>query len=416
MDKRPIRASERSVRRLAIAKQHLAGKPPKAPTKPDIESLIRDLCYVQWDPVPIVGPSHMLSIWARLGKFRTTDLEALMWVDRKVFEHWTPIASLVLTEDYPLYLTLMKGYPQSLSKSWGNHIPRAQKFIDEHKALRKRIIAELAKGPKLVSEFKEHDRSAKSPDGWSTASDVTNLLFHMHMQGDVMVVGHEGNQNVWGLSKDFLPPWAETRTLDQETFERESALRAVRALGTAEPYEITFYFVRGRYQNLKGALAGLEDEGLLQRVEVDGFSSKDERYVHEEDIELLQSLEKGESEPRLSLIPPFDNVLAGNKRLKTVFNFEYVREQFLPREKRKFGTYVLPIVYGERLIGRIDPKLDKVRETLVVNSVHAEPDAPRGKEVANRLADTIEDLAEFVGAKGVEYAGPVPDIWRGPLK
>ena len=411
-----MRASVESVRRLAVAKQHLAGMPPRKPSKSDIESLVRDLCYVQWDPVPVVAPSHLLSIWARLGRFKPSDLDSLMWVDRKVFEHWTPIASLVLTEDYPLYLTLMRGYPESLSKSWRNHIAPARRFIDGHRPLRRRILDELAKGPKRVNEFKDHDRSAKSPDGWSTASDVTNLLFHMHMQGDVMVVGHEDNQNIWGLTKGFLPAWTKTKPLDQETFEREAAQRAVRALGTAEPYEITYYFVRGRYQNLKGALATLQEENVLHRVQVDEFGSKDERYVHDDDLDLLASLEKDDREPRLSLIPPFDNMLAGNKRLKTVFNFEYVREQFLPKEKRRFGTYVLPIVYGERLIGRIDPKLDKERETLVINSVHAEPDAPEGKEVATKLADTIDDLAEFVGAEGVEYAGPVPALWKGPQK
>ncbi|MDG7011518.1 MAG: winged helix DNA-binding domain-containing protein [Nitrososphaerota archaeon] len=73
---------------------------------------------------------------------------------------------------------------------------------------------------------------------------------------------------------------------------------------------------------------------------------------------------------------PFDNLIAGRRRTNTVFGFDYAHEQFLPKEKRKYGTCVLPVLRGETLIGRVDPRLDKEQRRLVVNSVHAEPGAP----------------------------------------
>ncbi|HYB76369.1 MAG TPA: crosslink repair DNA glycosylase YcaQ family protein, partial [Nitrososphaerales archaeon] len=102
MSRETISSSLVGIRKLAVARQHLAGRLPKRPAAEDIVSLIRDLPFVQWDPVTVVAPSHIISLWSRLGAFRTSELDRLMWHDKRVFLHWTPIAFLVLTEDYPI--------------------------------------------------------------------------------------------------------------------------------------------------------------------------------------------------------------------------------------------------------------------------------------------------------------------------
>ncbi len=412
MGKETISASLEGIRRLAVARQHLAGRLPKSPSAEDIVSLIRDLPYVQWDPVTVVAQSHIISLWSRLGAFRVSDLDRLMWRDGKVFLHWTPIAFLVLMEDYPLYYSLMKRYPESLTKSWGNHIPRARQFLAEHGELRKRMLRELKKGPLKPTEFRDY-RAKRSTDGWSGGSDVSNMLFHMHMGGDVMVVGREGNQNVWGLSEEFLPGWTVRKELSEEEFEWEAAQKAIRGLGTAVFREVRYYFPPGRYQNLKSTLTRLEEESVIHPVRVDGLGGKDKRYIHDRDVPLLESVSTGAWEPRMSLLPPFDNMLRQHSR---VFGFEYIREQFLPKEKRRFGTYVLPILWGERFIGRVDPRLDKKEEKLVINSVHAEPGAPVGREISSMVRETIERLSDFIGAKEVVYEGPVPAAWKDALR
>lgn len=408
-------ATVRMARRLAVTKQHLAGKRSKRATRKDIVSMIRDVGYIQWDPVTVVAPSHLISIWSRVGDYDPSDLEMLLWKEKKLFLHWTPIASIVLTEAYPLYRTLMEGYPESLSKSWGNHIRKAKKFLAEHQGLRRRVLRDLEEGPLQLDQFSDYARSERSSDGWTTENEVSNMLFHLSMSGEVMVVGHAGNQNVWGLSESFLPAWAERKPLAQDEFEREAAQKAIRALGTASPSEIAYYFVRGRYQNLNRTLMELEGESAIHRIKADGLG-REARYVHDEDLALLDSLEDSGWHPRTSLIPPFDNMLAGQRRGVTVFGFNYVREQFLPKEKRRYGTYVLPIVHGENLIGRIDPRLDKEKAKLIVNSVHAEPGAPKTKEAAADIGDEIDRLATFVGAKEVEYLSHVPDFWRSSLR
>lgn len=412
MGSESVTTSLQGIRRLAVARQHLAGKLPKRPSAEDIVSTVRDLPFVQWDPVAVVAPSHLISLWNRLGAFRTSDLDRLMWHDKKIFLHWTPIAFLVLTEDYPIYHSLMERYPQSLSSSWGNHIPRAEEFLAKHRGLRKRMLDELEKGPLQPTQFRDY-AAKRSADGWSGGSDVSTMLFHMHMSGQVMVVGREGNQNIWGLSGRFLPSWTPREELSEEEFEREAAQRAIRGLGTAVLREVRYYFPPGRYQNLKPILDRLEEESVIHPTKVAGFGGNEKRYVHDRDVELLESVSTGAWEPRMSLLPPFDNMLRQHAR---VFDFDYVREQFLPKEKRRFGTYVLPILWGERFIGRIDPRLDRKKERLVINSVHAEPGAPSGREVSSKIGETIERLADFVGAKEVTYTARVPAAWSGSLR
>jgi uncharacterized protein len=411
-----VHASHAELRRLAVTKQRLAGPLPRAAGKEAILSTVRDLAYVQWDPVSIVAPSHALTLWSRLGAYRPSDLEELLWTEKRLFEHWTPIASLVLTEDFPLYHALMTRYPRSLSRSWGAQGARAKRFLDAHTALRRRMLKKLAGRPLRMSEFEDHPRTKRDDGEWAPSSDVSEMLFHLLMTGEVMVVGHEGAQNLWGLAEEFLPPWTPRTALSREEFERAAAQRAIRALGAATPPEILFYFVRGRYEELTATLAALEREGTVHRVVVDDLPPKGVVYVHDQDLPLLASIQAGEFAPRTSLVPPFDNMVIHTARADRVFGFHYVREQFLPKAKRKFGTYVLAILRGDRFIGRVDPRLDKPSGTLVVHSVHAEPDAPRGPEVGREVGEALERLAAFLGASEVSYSARVPPAWKSSLR
>jgi uncharacterized protein len=415
LSREPLSISLETARRLAVTKQRLAGKLTARPTPSEILSIVRDLDYVQWDPVSIVAPSHILTLWNRLGDFRLSDLERLLWNEKRLFLHWTPQASIVLMEDYPLYHSLMRRYPESLTRSWNNHRIAAKKFLAEHTELRRKVLSELRKGPRQLSQFKDHLRTKRNEADWMPSSDVSLMLFHLLMSGKVMVIGHQGNQNVWGLSEPFLPSSVDRRVPSETEFEREAAQRAIRALGTATLPEITYYFVRGRYQNLKAVLAHLEAESTIHRVSVEGLGAREERYIHHQDIPLLESMGTTAWQPRMCLLPPFDNLICSTARTKRLFGFDYVREQFLPAEKRRFGTYVLPILWGDTLIGRVDPRLDKATRELVINAVHAEPDAPRDREIADKIGLTIARLAKFLGASRVTYTSRVPPGWRSSL-
>jgi uncharacterized protein len=375
---------------------------------------VRDLCYVQWDPIDAVAPSHVISFWSRLGDYRVFDLDRLLWDEKRLFLHWYP-ASFGLTSDYPLYLFMMKRFPESLSKSWGGQKRRAEKFLAEHKPLRAKILAELKKrGPLLIRQFQDHV-PAKSPDLWTSGGKVANMVYYLTLKGEVMVVGHSGNQNIWGLAEKFLPDWVDRKELSEDEFERQAAQRALRALGIATPREIHIYFPRGRYLHLDRTLEHLEEESKIHRVQVEGIGDKHPRYVHDSDIRLMESIEAGSWEPRMTILAPFDNMICLRSWTNRLFGFDYVHENFLPESKRKFGTFVHPILWGDTFIGRVDMRLDKKNHRLDVISVHAERNAPAAKEVGSMVGETVGDFASFLGARDVAYSDRVPAPWKSRL-
>lgn len=417
MSKAGIPTTTEYIRRLAVTKQHLAGKLPNKATREHILLAVRDLVFVQWDPIEVVAPSHVLALWSRAGDFRLADLDRLMWKEKKLFEHWPGrFAAIVLTEDYPLYYSMMKRYPESVGKSWGAQGRSAVEFLARHKELARSMVNQLKRGPLQLSQFKEYSRTKRAAVAWNPGSGVSEMLSNLEMGGKVMVVGHQGYQNLWGLPEEFFPGWVERHELSEEEVERQAAQRAIRALGTASPPEINCYFPRGRYLNLKGALKSLVEDSMIHRVHVEGLTDKGGRYVHNMDVALLESTATDSWQPRMSLLPPFDNLINGRSRTNTVFGFDYSHEMFLPENKRKFGYYVLPILWGERFIGRVDPRMDRRNEKLLINSVHAEPGAPGGNEVSSKIAETIQRLAEFLGAREVVYTARVPAAWKNSLR
>jgi uncharacterized protein len=412
----PVRTTLAVARRLFVIKQRLSGPLPKRAGKADIVSIPRDLCYVQWDPVSVVAPGHILTLWSRLGNFRRTDLDSLLADERKLFRYCVHADSIVATEEFPLFRSYMARYPESLSDSWGNWRAHTRQWLPRHADLRRRVLGELKDGPLSLNEFKDHVRTRRDSGGWSSGSDVSAMLFHLWMSGEVMLVGRQGSQNVWGLSASHLPKWVDRRALTSDEAERQAAERAIRALGFASRREITLYFVRGMYLNLDKALDSLLKDSVIRPVEIEGLRGRETRYIHCEDVSLLESLGDAPWEPRLSLISPFDSLICLRDRGRDLFGFNYFLEMYVPKLKRKFGYYVLPILWGDQFIGRLDPKFDRETSTLRINSVHAEPGAPKSKEVSSAFATTVERLADFLGAESVAYSRRIPTEWKRSLR
>ncbi len=414
-----ITTSLENVRRLAVAKQHLAREPPSKPDADNILEVFRDLGCVQLDPISAVAPSHLIVLWSRLGNFDTADLEKLLWGDKKLFEYWAHQSSLVLTEDYPLYFSMMRGYPESFPKPWGPawH-QRARRWLSQHSALRDHVLRELKqKGPLLSRQFEYKSRVRPRGSGWGSSGDVSRMLFNLFFKGEVMVVGRQGNQKLWDLSEKFLPRWVSKKELTADEVEIEAVQRAIRALGTANASEIDCHFLRGRYRNLRASLKHLVDESRIHPIEIEGRPlGKGERYIHAKDIPLLEKIEEDEWKPRISLLSPFDNLICDRTRTRLLFNFDFTVEIYTPSHKRKYGYYVLSILYGDKFIGRIDPLMDRKNEKLLIKAVHAERNAPREAEVSAGIGKAIESLSQFLGAKEIVYSKRVPRFWRDSLR
>lgn len=408
-----------NARRLAVTKQHLSRNPPSKPTAENILDLFRDLGCVQLDPISAVAPSHLIVLWSRLGNFDEAQLDRLLWEDRKIFEYWAHQASLVLMEDYPLYSSMMRGFPGAFAKPWGpGWAKRNQEWMAKHSALKSKVLSELKqKGPLLSRQFEDKSLVKRRGSGWGSSSDASRMLSNLFFRGLVMVVGRQGNQKLWDLSEKFLPRGVSRKELSPDQVEHIAVQRSIKALGVANGSEIAYHFLRGRYRNLKATIKRLLDESKIYRVEIEGGPvGTGERYIHENDLPLLKEIESNEWRPRTTLLSPFDNLICDRTRTKLLFNFDYTVEIYTPPHKRKYGYYVLPILHGDRLIGRIDPLMNRKNGRLEIKAVHAETKAPKSDEVSAEIRNAIHDLSRFLHAKEVIFSRRVPRFWRSALR
>jgi uncharacterized protein YcaQ len=251
------------------------------------------------------------------------------------------------------------------------------------------------------------------------------MLDFLWVQGIVLVADRKGQLRYWDLAERVLPDWTPREELSEREVVRRAAQRAIRALGVAHKRDIPLHFTRNRYWGLPAILNELEKEGCIVPVEIvrDGAEAKKWAgpwYVHIEDLPLLEHLHHqppdGDWEGRTTLLSPFDNLICDRARTQRLWDFDYRIEIYVPKAKRKYGYYVLPILHNDRLIGRIDPAYDRKAKVLTVNNVYAEPHAPMNPATGKAIAGAIEDLATFLGAKDIAYGDNVPEGWRTALR
>jgi uncharacterized protein YcaQ len=402
----------RTARRLAITRQRLAGARPSA-GEAGIMEVMRDLGSLQLDPISAVARSHLLVLFSRLGPYDPAVLDKLLWKDRRLFEYWAHCASIVLTEDFPIFNLFMRGYPLGDSP-WSNNV---REWIGANGPLKRRILSTLRRRGPLPGRYFAEDGTASREwvsTGWTSERNISRMLDYLWMQGRIMVAGRAGLQKLWDLSERCLPEWTPRERLTEQEVTRRAAERALRALGVARERDIQRHFIRGRYQALPAVLREMERQGTIERVQIrngaGGWSG--DWFVHAADIPLAEGLARGEWEPRTALLSPFDNLICDRARTRQIFDFDYTIEIYTPAHKREFGYYVLPILHGERLIGRLDPVLDRANERLLVKAVHAEEDAPRTATTARAVRRAVEELAGFLGARAIEYPHRLPAGWE----
>ncbi|MGH2573745.1 MAG: winged helix-turn-helix domain-containing protein [Actinomycetota bacterium] len=390
------------ARRLAIVKQRLAGPRPTPDREGNLDT-VRDLGCLQLDPISVVARSHVLVLWSRLGAFDRSDLEALLWEERRLFEYWAHRASVVLTEDYPIHHLLMRRYP---SDRWA-HSRRTRLWLEQNPALKRHVLARLRKdGPLRLRDFEDRSVVGWQSGGWTSGRNVDRMLDVLWTQGRVMVAGRRGNDKLWDLAERWLPAWTPRERLSEQEIVRRAAQRSLRALGVATARHIESHFTIGRYPGLAGAIEGLEKRGVVERVRIvdDGREWTGTWYVHGEDVPLLEHLGEGGWEPRTTLLSPFDNLIIDRARTERLFGFHFRMEIYVPKTKRQFGYYALPILHGDRLVGRVDPSFDRKREVLSINALHAKEGIGTRGTTGRAVRAAIERLAGFLGAREVEYS------------
>ena len=404
------------ARRLAVTKQRLTGPRPDA-TPEGIADLVRDLGCLQIDPIRAVERTQYLVLWSRLGRFDPEHLHTALWKDRRLFEYWAHAASIVATENFPIHSSQMR----AAYAGEGKRDVRVRKWLKEHGELRAQVIAGLRDNPPMASDQLAELTPAAGPrrpsTGWRTGDDVDWMLYYLWTGGEVTVAAREGLRRYWTLTERWLPEWTARKPPPRAEAVRRSAQISLKALGVGTQTHIRNHFVRGHYEGVGQTLKDLLREGLVVSARVVGEDGpwRGDWYVHRDDIPLLEKLDS-EWMPRTVLLSPFDNLICDRARTLAMWGFDFAIEIYVPKSRRRYGYYVMPVLHGDRLVGRIDPKMDRKTGVLSVNAVYAEEDARADASIAEPLARTVDDLARFLGASRVRYGRRKPAAWRAGLQ
>ena len=327
------------ARRIAIRAQLLDG------SADGVLETVRRLGFLQIDPISTVAPPQYLVLWSRLGAYDRGELDRLLWQDRKLFEYDAFIYPL---EELPLVRA------QMVRRRRANKLARdrwIREFLAENARLRRHVLRELERSGPLLSRDLQHDLApAGDPHRWWGNRPLRLMLDILAARGEIAVAGRVGKLRLWDLSDRV---WPETETLPWREAERALERRRRRTLGVWKE--------RGRWH----AHPDVADAPVPERTTV---------------------------------LSPFDRLVYDRDRAEALWAFRYRLEMYVPKAKREYGYYVLPILHGDRLVGRVDPVVDRKTGVLRVDAVHWEPGAPQDVP----LRETLAALARWVGARSLE--------------
>jgi uncharacterized protein YcaQ len=376
----PVRTiSLTGLRRLAIGAQGYAARPRTATTR-EVEAAVRRLSCVQLDSISTVERSHRIALGARIGAFPRPAVSRLL-ANGRLFEYWAHEACLLPAEDWPLFRAAMRNG----GRRWYGEIERT------HPHLAEEIVAEIrARGPLGSRHFEGATEGGMW--NWKPAKAMLERLWNA---GELVIAGRQGFQRLYDLPERVLP-----RAVLEAPEPREGerlrllALRAVRARGAlTEAGVVEHWRLRGGTGRVGPAVESLVEEGALERLRVDDGGPPVL-------VERGAGLDPPQP-PGATLLSPFDNLLWDRAFARRVLGFEHLIEVYKPAPQRRYGYYVLPLLWRDRVVGRADLKSERAEGRLVVKAFHREARVRPSAALDDALDRALERLRRVVGLETV---------------
>ena len=346
------------ARRIAVQAQLLDADRPT-----ELHTVVRQLTLLQIDPTAAIAPNADLVAWSRLGSsYAREDLTAAL-ENRSLLELRAMIRP---SEDLALYRADMA--------VWEKESKHYREWVAANDSCRRDILARLdSQGPLTSRELPDTCAVPWQSSGWTHKRNVSQLLELMVLRGEAAIAGRAGRERLWDLAARVYPdepavPREEARRLRDE--RRLRALGIARATGTALPVEPAVVGEAGEPAVVEGVKGEWRvDPAYLERP----FSG------------------------RAALLSPFDRLIHDRKRTTELFGYDYQLEMYKPAEKRRWGYFALPILYGDQLVGKLDAVADRKAGVLLVNAVHQ--DVEFSRSIADAVEAEIEDLAVWLGLR-----------------
>jgi uncharacterized protein len=356
------RLTKKQARRIAVRAQLL-----DAPRPTDLLVVVQRLTLLQIDPTAAIAPSADLVAWSRLGStYRPEHLKEAVEGDRTLFELDAMVRPM---GDLGLYLAGASDFPD---------YDRSRAWFRDNDCFRRDILKLLRKsGPLTSRDIPDTCVVPWTSSGWTHDRNVTQMLEFLMMRGEIAIAGRVGRERVWDLPERVYPADVDVPSVEQA--ERIKNERRLASLGIARQ--------KTRKMPMEPTHVGEAGEPAV----VEG--TKGEWRV---DPNALQD----DFEGRTALLSPFDRLVHDRVRTEELFDFEYTLEMYKPEAKRRWGYFALPILHGDRLVGKLDARADRKASVLRVNAVHE--DVKFTPAIGKGVQAELEGLASWLELGAVE--------------
>ena len=355
------RLSRTDARRITVRAQLLEGRRPT-----DLVDVVRHLTLLQLDPTAAIAPNADLVAWTRLGpSYSPKDLVTAL-TDRTLIELQAMVRP---REDLALFRAEMAEWPgRGELRDWQT---ARRDWVRANDACRRDILRRLeSSGPLVSREIPDTCAVPWASTGWTDNQNVIKLLDLMVARGEVATAGRRGRERLWDLAARVYP---DDQVVPAEEAVRVRNERRLRALGIA------------RAKAPKSPMEPWDVAETGEPATVEGV-----RGTWRVDPAQLGQPFSG----RVALLSPFDRLIHDRRRTLELFGFDYQLEMYKPAAQRRWGYFALPILYGDRLVGKLDATADRKAGVLRVNAIH--PDVPFTKSIATAVDREIEDLARWL--------------------
>ena len=380
-DNTRLEYSDAKLRRIALTKQglHNTRGLGSGCGKARVAAAIAHLGYVQIDTISVVERAHHHVLWTRVKNYQPEYLDAAVR-DKTIFEYWFHAAAYLPINDYRFALPRMNAI-KSGEKHW---------FADIDKKLLKSVYKRIeTEGPLRARDFAD---TANTSTGWWDWKPAKQAIEKLFMQGDLMIVGREGFQKRYDLTERVLPANVCTTTPDHNDEAKHLIDTTLRAHGFASLKSFS-YLRKGKElrQSVRDCIEAYSDNGQVVKIQ---SQTGEEFYA---DAECLEGSKRVGS--TVMLLSPFDNLVIQRERCRGVFNFDYQLECYVPAAKRVYGYFCLPILYKDKLVGRIDCKADRKSGILQIKYLQHEV---ADEEFLTSLADELNRFKQFNNCRSID--------------
>jgi uncharacterized protein YcaQ len=336
-------------------------------------SAIEHLGYIQIDTISAIQRAHHHTLWNRNPQYLSTHLDELM-VNKKIFEYWSHAAAYLPMKDFRYSLPRKHAIANGDQKHW------YERDEQEIKTVLKRIASE---GPLMAKDF-EHNGEERGE--WSS-KPAKRALEYLYMQGELMIPYRVNFHKVYDLTERVLPEDTDSSLPNPQEYARFLITRYLKANGLGQAGEMV-YLLKNTKSLVSAKLKEMTLNGELLQISVGGNNY----YALPSALELLN---KPLSRSKLLILSPFDNLLIQRKRTRTLFNFDYLLECYVPENKRKFGYFALPVLWDGNLVARMDCKADRKRSVLHIHALTLEPGLRKTDAFALALTRELVSFLQF---------------------